>query len=191
MGRGDRVVRTEKPSSGLTQIISRRARTPENAPMRTSIRRSEPRGSLAALALASMLIGCSSTGVTPPPSAEPRVDAPALDVARGQLLYEAHCVLCHTTQAHWRDNSIVGSWNDVVVQVTRWQANAGQQWGPGEIGDVAAYLNTMYYKMPCTVPGCRADANAANEPDSGRDLPRSRQRASAQLRAALEIPVRP
>lgn len=84
-----------------------------------------------------------------------------LDEQRGKLLYDTHCVACHTTQVHWRDKSIVGSWTDLLVQVERWQKNAGQQWGPPEIGDVAAYLNTLYYKMPCSVPGCRGEATAA------------------------------
>lgn len=80
---------------------------------------------------------------------------------RGQLLYEAQCVTCHTTQAHWRDNSIVGSWSDLLAQVQRWQDNTGQHWSASEIGDVAAYLNATYYKMPCSAPGCQGKSTAA------------------------------
>jgi mono/diheme cytochrome c family protein len=76
------------------------------------------------------------------------------DVQRGRLLYDTHCIACHTTQAHWRDNHIVQSWADLLYQVTRMQNNAGQQWSMAEITDVAAYLNELFYKMPCPVAGC-------------------------------------
>jgi len=78
----------------------------------------------------------------------------AADVQRGRLLYETHCIACHTTQAHWRDKHIVGSWADLLYQVTRMQKNAGQDWGSTEISDVAAYLNELFYKMPCPSPDC-------------------------------------
>jgi mono/diheme cytochrome c family protein len=77
-----------------------------------------------------------------------------VDVQRGRLLYDTHCIACHTTQAHWRDNHIVQSWADLLYQVTRMQNNAGQQWSMAEITDVAAYLNELFYKMPCPVAGC-------------------------------------
>lgn len=116
----------------------------------------------AAIVVASTMVGCTS-GATPVVSAAPVAPPPTyvvLDAQRGKLLYEAHCVACHTTQAHWRENSIVGAWGNVLVQVDRWQKNAGQNWGAAEIGDVAAYLNAVYYKMPCSTPGCRGNANA-------------------------------
>jgi len=85
----------------------------------------------------------------------------AADMQRGRLLYETHCVACHTTQAHWRDKHIVRSWADLLYQVARMQKNAGQDWGSSEIGDVAAYLNEQFYKMPCPPQGCEGpEANA-------------------------------
>jgi mono/diheme cytochrome c family protein len=80
--------------------------------------------------------------------------AAAADVQRGRLLYETYCIACHTTQAHWRDKHIVGSWSDLLYQVTRMQKNAGQDWSSTEISDVAAYLNEIFYKMPCPSPDC-------------------------------------
>lgn len=76
------------------------------------------------------------------------------DEQRGRLLYETACVACHTTQAHWRDKRVVGSWSDLLGQVTRWQQNAGQNWGASEIVDVAAHLNDRFYRLPCPVAGC-------------------------------------
>ncbi len=51
------------------------------------------------------------------------------------------------------------------MQVDRWQKNAGQQWGSQEIGDVAAHLNAVYYRMPCSAPGCQGNANAGLDPE--------------------------
>ena len=94
---------------------------------------------------------------------KPQAAATAADVQRGRLLYETHCIACHTTQAHWRDKHIVGSWADLVYQVTRMQNNAGQDWNSAEISDVAAYLNEIFYKMPCPSPGCRGPQAGVEE----------------------------
>jgi mono/diheme cytochrome c family protein len=89
-------------------------------------------------------------------------------VQRGRLLYETHCVACHTTQAHWRDKHIVMSWADLLYQVARMQKNAGQDWSSAEIGDVAAYLNEQFYKMPCPTQGCEGpEASARATPGWG------------------------
>lgn len=127
--------------------------------MRSAKNRKNLRRHLAAMTLAAALSGCTGTGFAPE-DAKAQLAARPLDVQRGQLLYETHCIACHTTQAHWRDNSVVGAWSDVLAQVDRWQKTSGQQWGPSEVGDVAAYLNAVYYKMPCPVPGCQGKATA-------------------------------
>ena len=101
----------------------------------------------AILALALLLGGCT-TGATREPA------GPMADAARGQLLYEAACAACHTTQAHWRDKRVVRSWGDLVYQVTRWQQTAGQNWSADEVADVAAYLNRRFYGLSCPTPGC-------------------------------------
>jgi hypothetical protein len=85
------------------------------------------------------------------------------DVERGRLLYETHCIACHTTQAHWRDKHIVRSWADLLYQVTRMEKNAGQDWSSAEISDVAAYLNELFYKMPCPAQGCEGPEASADD----------------------------
>lgn len=85
---------------------------------------------------------------------KPEAAVAAADVQRGRLLYETYCIACHTTQAHWRDKHIVASWADLLYQVARMQKNAGQDWSSAEINDVAAYLNELFYKMPCPSPDC-------------------------------------
>ncbi|MDP9141207.1 MAG: cytochrome c [Pseudomonadota bacterium] len=118
--------------------------------------------SVAAILLVPLLTAClGGETVAPTNAIDPSPAVVVLDIQRGQSLYETQCVTCHTTQAHWRNNSIVGSWSDVLVQVQRWQANTGLRWGPSEVGDVAAYLNAIYYKMPCSTPGCQGQSAAA------------------------------
>lgn len=122
---------------------------------------------LATATVAMALLGCSASGVAPQP-AEPPAPQRALDMHHGQLLYETYCGGCHTSQAHWRDNSIVAQWSELLAQVDRWQRNAGQQWPPSDVEDVAAYLNIVYYKFPCPSPGCRGDV--VTRWDRGVDL---------------------
>lgn len=113
--------------------------------------------------LTALLTGCSAPAVMPAaPASALLAPAPyaALDIGRGQLFYDAQCGTCHTAQMHWRENSIVNSWVDVVMQVDRWQQNSQQHWGPWEIGDVAAYLNATYYQQPCSIPGCLGRSSA-------------------------------
>lgn len=88
---------------------------------------------------------------------------PAADMLRGRDLYQTHCIACHTAKVHWRDNSVVRSWGDLRSQVTRFQRIAGQEWSVQEIDDVAAYLNDVFYKMPCPLPGCGGPAGGLGD----------------------------
>ena len=78
----------------------------------------------------------------------------AYDAQRGRLLYETQCGACHTAQAHWRDKRLVHSWSDLVREVARWEQAAGQHWSEQDVGDTAAYLNGVYYRMACQSLGC-------------------------------------
>ena len=73
---------------------------------------------------------------------------PPAATSGGALLYDTHCVACHTTQIHWRDVKLATNWTGLVTQVRRWQANLGLQWTEQEIDDVASYLNRTIYKFP-------------------------------------------
>jgi mono/diheme cytochrome c family protein len=68
--------------------------------------------------------------------------------SRGELLYTTHCIACHTTQMHWRNNKLAYDWPSLKVQVGRWQGNAGLQWGDADINEVARYLNDTIYNYP-------------------------------------------
>jgi cytochrome c len=88
----------------------------------------------------------------------------AADASHGRLLYENQCAACHSSQAHWRDARVVRTWDDLVAQVKRWQANAGASWSGEDIQDVAAYLNDTYYKLPCPSDGCGGMKQARGRP---------------------------
>lgn len=101
------------------------------------------------LAAAALLLVSACTTAT--------VDQPmTADAARGRLLYENACVACHTTQAHWRENSVVQSWDGLLYQINRWQDVAGQGWVETDIRDVGAWLNREFYRLPCPGKGCGA-----------------------------------
>lgn len=90
------------------------------------------------------LSGCGTAPTDRPAAAQPL----GPDAERGRALYDTACVQCHTTQAHWREKRLVRSWPDLIHQVTRWQAIAGQSWRREDVEDVAAYLDQRFYKLP-------------------------------------------
>ena len=68
--------------------------------------------------------------------------------SRGGLLYTTHCISCHTTQMHWRNDKQAYDWGSLNYQVRRWQNNAGLQWSDADITDVSRYLNDTIYRYP-------------------------------------------
>ncbi len=67
---------------------------------------------------------------------------------RGGLLYDTHCIACHTTEAHWRDKKLATNWKALVEQVRVWQANANLGWSENDIEATSVYLNRRYYRFP-------------------------------------------
>jgi len=102
----------------------------------------------ASIAIAALLLGaCTSAPVE---------TAAVANSQRGGLLYDTACGACHTAQLHWRDQRLVHSWEELVGQVGRWQAVAGQRWSARDIQDTASYLNGRFYHLPCPMQGCGA-----------------------------------
>ena len=66
--------------------------------------------------------------------------------SRGDLLYSAHCITCHTTQMHWRKDKQAYDWDSLKFQVRRWQGNAGLAWSEADITEVSLYLNETIYR---------------------------------------------
>jgi mono/diheme cytochrome c family protein len=75
----------------------------------------------------------------------PAAAQPAIDAQRGRLLYETHCIACHTERMHWREKKLVKDWESLRVQVRRWQEVAALRWSEADIESVSRYLNTAYY----------------------------------------------
>lgn len=71
----------------------------------------------------------------------------AADSARGQQLFETHCIKCHDTGIYKRAQPKVRSWPALLNEVRQWQTEGGQRWSVEEIDDVAAYLNKRFYKF--------------------------------------------
>jgi mono/diheme cytochrome c family protein len=71
-----------------------------------------------------------------------------IDTPRGAMLYENHCIQCHTQQVHWRDKKLATDWESLIKQVDRWQHNAGLRLNENDIEEVSKYLNRNYYHFP-------------------------------------------
>ena len=76
--------------------------------------------------------------------------SPARAESRGELLYSTHCITCHTSQMHWRDNRVATDWSSLKAQVRRWQGAASLAWTESDILDVARYLNESIYRFEQT-----------------------------------------
>jgi len=74
-------------------------------------------------------------------------ESQAGDAGRGQLLYENHCTVCHTSVVHIREQRKADSREEVRTWVSRWQTELGLHWTSTEIDDVVEYLNDRYYKL--------------------------------------------
>lgn len=69
-------------------------------------------------------------------------------ISRGELLYTTHCIACHNTKIHWRDNKVAKDWSGLSAQVRRWQDVGDLGWSDGDIVEVARYLNALHYHYP-------------------------------------------
>ncbi len=94
----------------------------------------------AALATAAVLVGTAAVAQVPSQPVP----------TRGELLYTTHCISCHTTQMHWRDNKQATDWESIKTQVRRWQAITGLAWSDADITQVSRYLNDTIYSYPQT-----------------------------------------
>ena len=75
---------------------------------------------------------------------------PAAAPSRGQLLYATHCIACHSSQLHWREQRQARDWDSLKAQVRRWQGNAGLGWSEADVTEVARHLNDTIYRFPQT-----------------------------------------
>lgn len=78
------------------------------------------------------------------------VDARAagMEESRAEMLYQNHCIACHTTQVHWRDQRLAKDWGSLRAQVRRWERNTGLSGSDDDVEAVSEYLNRRYYDLP-------------------------------------------
>jgi mono/diheme cytochrome c family protein len=86
-------------------------------------------------------LSLSAADVPRPESALPATPVPS----RGALLYDTHCIECHTAQVHWRDRQQARDWVTLKAEVFRWQAAARLAWTDAEVDAVTDYLNDAIY----------------------------------------------
>ena len=91
------------------------------------------------------------------------------DKWRGELLYTTHCIACHTTQAHWRNDRLATDWTSLKFEVRRWQMNIALGWKEDDVIAVASYLNGLFYHFPAT------DTKKSSEADATRSIVSQRQ----------------
>ena len=69
------------------------------------------------------------------------------DTERGRLLYENHCMVCHTSVVHVREQRKATSRAEIQGWIWRWQEELKLQWGTPEVNDVTEHLNDRYYQL--------------------------------------------
>ena len=67
--------------------------------------------------------------------------------SRGELLYTTHCIACHSTQMHWREQRRATDLDSLKEQVRRWQGRALLSWTEDDIVEVTRYLNQSIYRF--------------------------------------------
>ncbi len=95
------------------------------------------------LALPAFLSYAKAPDSLPLPAVKQKNTAPQSQPApgRGQMLYENHCMSCHTSVAHIRTRHSARS----LAEVERWTGQLHLPWGTEEIDDVVRFLNVRYY----------------------------------------------
>ncbi len=102
--------------------------------------------------------------------------SPAMGQSRGELLYATHCIACHTTELHWRDQRSARDWRGLKAQVRRWQDAASLAWDDRDILEVTRYLNESIYQFEQTDEAASSSIRVPQRPRSSQSrsaLPRS------------------
>ena len=73
--------------------------------------------------------------------------AAAQDAARGRMLYQTYCGICHYERVHDRLNSAVKDLSELRDMVARWAPQTKRQFTLDELEDVVAYLNESHYRF--------------------------------------------
>lgn len=82
----------------------------------------------------------------PEPGKRESKKRPVDSVKRGQLLYENHCQVCHSSVVHIREKRKAKNTGAIRSWVMRWSKYLKLSWSDDEIDEVVRYLNSRYYK---------------------------------------------
>ncbi len=74
------------------------------------------------------------------------------DAGRGRLLYENHCISCHASTVHVRDQRKAVTPAELRAFIQRWVGELKLTWQEQDMNDVYQYLNSNYYKLPVEKP---------------------------------------
>lgn len=73
------------------------------------------------------------------------------DPERGRMLYENHCVVCHTAKVHTRPNRIAVTREEVREIADHWRRQQNLTWSAQDTEDVVEFLGrTRYHFAPGT-----------------------------------------
>ncbi len=73
--------------------------------------------------------------------------AGAAEADRGRLLYENHCIGCHESVVHVREQRRAQSATALRAEVAARAKSAGLRWTAEDIDDVVRYLDRRYYHL--------------------------------------------
>ncbi|HTP96091.1 MAG TPA: hypothetical protein VMK05_09580 [Burkholderiales bacterium] len=71
--------------------------------------------------------------------------AQAADAARGSLLYDNNCVVCHTPKVHHREPPLPIDVADLRRIVASWAREQKLGWTDDDVSDVVEYLYQTHY----------------------------------------------
>lgn len=95
------------------------------------------------------------------------------DAARGKVLYDTYCGICHYERVHERLKSEVKDLADLRDTVARWAPQTRRQFTLDEIEDVVQYLNESHYRFGLAPRP--ASGGSSKEAASPRTEPRWRR----------------
>ena len=78
-------------------------------------------------------------------SAVAAADLPSAD--RGRLLYENHCIGCHTPDIHRRPSRIPVNASELREIVNGWQQQQNLRWSAQDLEDVVQFLRETRYRI--------------------------------------------
>jgi hypothetical protein len=83
----------------------------------------------------------------------PAAAAPTVpDARRGEMLYENHCIGCHDSLLHVRQDRHATSYVAVGAKVRFWSDLQRLGWTEQDIGDVTRFLDARYYHFETRPP---------------------------------------